>query len=129
MIPETAKLKVEELSREELIALIDEMAKKSNELEAEIARSKQTLTTSQNSSQPPSRDFKGSTSRKRKRSKRKGAQPGHEKQERPLVDNPNKIIEALWTTAKIVSSIYWIKFQCKLCVVRLQNCPRSSLWC
>lgn len=94
MIPETAKLKVEELSREELIALIYEMAKQINELEAEIARSKQTPTTSQNSSQPPSRDFKGSTSRKRKRSKRKGAQPGHEKQERALVDNPNKIIEA-----------------------------------
>lgn len=94
MIPETVKLKAEGLSREELIALIYEMAKKINELEAEIARSKQTPTTSQNSSQPPSRDFKGSTSRKRKRSKRKGAQPGHEKQERPLVDNPNKIIEA-----------------------------------
>jgi len=94
MIPERVKLKAEELSREELLALIYEMAKKINELEAEIARFKQPPTTSQNSSQPPARDFKGSTSKKRKRSKRKGAQPGHEKQERSLVANPNKIIEA-----------------------------------
>jgi len=94
MIPETAKLKAEKLSREELLALIYEMAKKINELEAEIARFKQPPTTSQNSSQPPSHDVKVSTSKKRKRSKRKGAQPGHEKQERSLVDNPNKIIDA-----------------------------------
>lgn len=94
MIPETARRKAEELSREELIALVYEMAKKINELEAEIARSQRSPTTSQNSSQPPARDFKGSTSKKRKRRKRKGAQPGHEKQERGLVDNPNKIIEA-----------------------------------
>jgi transposase len=93
MIPETAKLKIEELSREELIALIYEMAKKINELEAEIVRSKRAPTTSQNSSLPPSRDFKGSTSKKRKRHKRKGAQAGHEKHERALVDKPNKIIE------------------------------------
>jgi len=92
MIPETAKLKIEELSREELIALIYEMAKKVSELEAEIVRIKQPPTTSQNSSQPPSRDFKGEK-KKRKRSKKKGAKPGHEKQERPLVETPNKVIE------------------------------------
>lgn len=94
MIPERVKLKAEELSREELLTLIYEMAKRINELEAEIVRFKQAPTTSRNSSQPPARDFKGSTSKKRKRSKRKGAQPGHEKQERSLVANPNKIIEA-----------------------------------
>lgn len=94
MIPETAKRKAEELSREELIALVYEMAKKINELEAEIVRFKQPPSTSRNSSQPPARDFKGSTSKKRKRRKKKGAQPGHEKQERALVDKPNKIIEA-----------------------------------
>jgi transposase len=100
MIPETAKLKIEGLSREELIALIYEMAKKVSELEAEIARLKlqveqgrnQPPTTSQNSSQPPSQDFKTET-KKRKRSKKKGAKPGHEKQERPLVAKPNKVIE------------------------------------
>ncbi len=92
MIPETAKLKMEEQSREELILLIYEMAKEISELKAEIARLKQPPTTSQNSSQPPSRDFKSST-KKRKRSKKKGAKPGHEKQERQLVENPNKVIE------------------------------------
>ena len=92
MIAETAKLKVEERSREELIALIYELAKEISELKAEIARLKQPPTTSQNSSQPPSRDFKSST-QKRVRSKKKGAKPGHEKQERQWVENPNKVIE------------------------------------
>jgi len=93
MIPETAKLKIEEQSREDLIVLIYEMAKEINELKAEIARLKQPPTTSQNSSQPPSRDFKAEK-KKRARSKKKGAKPGHEKQERQLVENPNKVIEA-----------------------------------
>jgi transposase len=93
MIAETVKLKIEEQSREELIALIYEMAKELSELKAEIARMKQPLVTSRNSSQPPSRDFKGSASKKRKRSKKKGAKFGHEKQERILIENPNKVIE------------------------------------
>jgi len=93
MIPETAKLKIEEQSREELIGLIYEMGKKIIELEAEIRRLKQPPSTSQNSSQPSSRDFK-SEKKKRTRSKKKGAQSGHEKQERQLVENPNKVIEA-----------------------------------
>ena len=58
MIPETEKLKIDEHSREDLIALIYEMAKELNELKAEIVRLKQPPTTSQNSSQPSSRDFK-----------------------------------------------------------------------
>ncbi|MBI5351531.1 MAG: IS66 family transposase [Chloroflexi bacterium] len=92
MITEMVKLKMEEQSREELITLIYELAKEISELKAEITRLKQPPTTSQNSSQPPSRDFKSST-KKRKRSKKKGAKPGHEKQERQLVENPNKVIE------------------------------------
>ena len=83
---------MEEQSREELIALIHELAKEIRELKAEIARLKQPPTTSQNSSQPPSRDFKSSTE-KRTRSKKKGAKPGHEKQARQLVEAPNKVIE------------------------------------
>lgn len=88
-----AKLKTDELSREELIALIYEMAKEISELKAEIARLKLPPATSKNSSQPPARDFKASTGKQRKRSKKKGARLGHEKQERQLVDNPNKVIE------------------------------------
>lgn len=57
-------------------------------------RLKQTPTTSKNSSQPPSRDFK-SEKKKRKRSKKKGAKNGHEKLERALVDNPSKVFYAL----------------------------------
>src|SRR3990172_5874624 len=93
MIPDVAKLKIDEQSREELLALIYEMEKEISDLKAELARLKQPPTTSKNSSQPPSQDFKASEGKKRKRSKKKGAKPGHEKQERPLVDNPNKVIE------------------------------------
>lgn len=90
-----AKAEIEELSREELLAMIYEMMEKNRELEAEIMRLKQGRTTSQNSSQPPSQDFKAdqAVGKKRKRSKKKGAKIGHEKQERQLVENPDKVIE------------------------------------
>ncbi len=107
MIPEMAKLKIEALSREELVVLIYEMAKKISELEEEIARLKQPPTTSQNSSQAPSRDFKASVSKKRKRSKKKGAKAGHEKQERALVDNPNKVIEVYADHCESCRSNLW----------------------
>lgn len=86
MIPDVTKPGIEEKSREELIAII-------HELMAEIERLKQGRTNSRNSSQPPSRDFKSDGSKKRKRHKKVGAKEGHEKAERPLVDNPNKVIE------------------------------------
>jgi len=88
-----AETQIAELSREELIGIIHELIKENRMLVAEIARLKQPPTTSQNSSQPPSRDFKAEK-KKRKRSKQKGAKAGHAKQERQLVDKPNKIIEA-----------------------------------
>jgi hypothetical protein len=46
MILKTAKLKIEERSREELIALIYELAKEISELKVEIAQLKQPPTTS-----------------------------------------------------------------------------------
>lgn len=91
MIPEQVKAGLEEFSREELIALIQELMGKIQALEEQL-RLKRTPTTSKNSSQPPSRDFK-LEKKKRKRSRKKGAKPGHEKQERALVDNPSKVIE------------------------------------
>jgi transposase len=86
MIPETTKPGIEEKSREELIAII-------HELMAEIEQLKRGRTNSRNSSQPPSRDFKSDAAKKRKRHKKVGAKEGHEKVERPLVDNPHKVIE------------------------------------
>lgn len=91
MIPEKVKPNIEELSREELIALIYELMGKIHDLEERV-RLKQTPTTSKNSSQPPSRDFKPEK-KKRKRSRKKGARPGHEKHERAVVDHPSKVIE------------------------------------
>jgi transposase len=86
MIPDRTQPGIEEKSREELIAMI-------YELMAEIARLKQGRTNSHNSSQPPARDFKSDGAKKRKRHKKVGAKEGHAKAERPLVDNPNKVLE------------------------------------
>lgn len=93
MIPEMAKAQIEELSREELIALLYELMNRVHELEEKL-RLKKAQTTSKNSSQPPSRDFK-SEKKKRKRNRRKGAKFGHEKLERALVDNPSKVFYGL----------------------------------
>jgi len=93
MIPEMVKRPIAELTREELIALLHELTNRVRELEEQL-RLKQTPTTSKNSSQPPSRDFK-SEKKKRKRSKKQGAKKGHEKLERALVDNPSKVFYAL----------------------------------
>ena len=87
-----AETQITELTREELIAIVHELIKENHMLAAEVARLKQPPTTSQNSSQPPSRDFK-TEKKKRTRSKKKGAKPGHEKQARTLVEKPNKVIE------------------------------------
>ncbi len=86
MIPEATKPKLEEKSREELIAMVYELL-------AEIERLKQGRINSRNSSQPPSRDFKSDKPKKRRRHKKVGAKAGHEKVERALVENPNKVIE------------------------------------
>src|SRR3970040_2578105 len=93
MIPEMATARIEELTREELIARLYELLDRVHELEEKL-RLKKTPTTSKNSSQPPSRDFKGEK-KKRKRNRKKGAKFGHEKLERALVDNPSKVFYAL----------------------------------
>jgi len=94
MIPEMAKARIiEELSREELIARLYELMNRVHELEEKL-RLKKATTTSKNSSQPPSRDFKPEK-KKRKRNRKKGAKFGHEKQERALVEKPDKVYYAL----------------------------------
>jgi len=84
---------IEELSREELIARLYELMNRVHELEEKL-RLKKATTTSKNSSQPPSRDFKPEK-KKRKRNRKKGAKFGHEKQERALVEKPDKVYYAL----------------------------------
>ncbi|MCX6058087.1 MAG: IS66 family transposase [Chloroflexi bacterium] len=93
MMSDTVKTPIAELTREELIALVNELTNRVRELEEKL-RLKRTPTTSKNSSQPPSRDFK-SDKKKRKRNRKKGAKNGHEKQERALVENPDKVFYAL----------------------------------
>jgi transposase len=93
MIPEKAKASIEELSREELIALLYELMNRVHELEEQL-RLKKMPTTSKNSSQPPSRDFKPEK-KQRRRNRKKGAKFGHEKQERALVEKPDKVFYAL----------------------------------
>lgn len=80
-----------ELSRAELIAMILELSERLERLESELAGRKPPPT-SRNSSQPPSRDQKiNAPAGKRRR--HHGANAGHVKAERLLVDRPDQIIE------------------------------------
>ena len=81
-----------DLTREDLIELILQQAEEIRRLQEEMAALKKPPTTSRNSSQPPSRDWK-SNRPARKSGKRRGALPGHEKAERPLVEKPDKVID------------------------------------
>lgn len=92
MIPNTSEPKLEEKSREELLAIIQALLGKIRELEGKL-QIRGTPTTSKNSSQPPSGDFKSNMPKKRRRHKKVGAKGGHEKAERRLVEKPNKVIE------------------------------------
>lgn len=85
--------KLNELSRDELIALIGQLVAEIESLRAELDKFKKPPTTSRNSSQPASRDWKSDPPADR-RGKKRGAQPGHAKAQRPLVDNPNTVLEA-----------------------------------
>jgi transposase len=81
-----------DLSRDELIALVIQLAERLERLEAEVERRKQPPTTSRNSSQPPSRDQKAERP-KPKRRRHRGAKAGHAKVERPLTDTPDQVID------------------------------------
>lgn len=78
------------LSREELVALVLLLVEEVQTLRAEVERLKGPPPTSRNSSQPPSRDWKAN--RPDKGRKARGAQLGHAKRARPLVDNPTRIV-------------------------------------
>jgi transposase len=73
--------------------LIVQLIAENEALRAEVERLKQPPTSSRNSSQPPSRDWKGHRPAGKRRQQH-GAKPGHAKAERPLVDNPTTVIEA-----------------------------------
>src|SRR3990172_3027244 len=92
MLPEPTVSALRDLSREELIALIQRLFEEVRRLEAEVERLKQPPPTSHNSSQPPARDWKADRPQRQRR-KKVGAKPGHAKAERPLVDNPEKVID------------------------------------
>lgn len=81
-----------DLSREELIALVMQLAERLERLEAEVERLKRPPTTSHNSSQPPSRDQKVDRPKPKGR-RHRGAKAGHTKAERPLTDSPDRVIE------------------------------------
>jgi transposase len=86
-----------DLAREDLIELILQQAEEIRRLQEEVAALKKPRTTSRNSSQPPSRDWK-SNRPARKSGKPRGARAGHEKAERPLVEKPDKVIDVPVTT-------------------------------
>lgn len=79
------------LTREELLALVSLLIAEVQALRAEVDRLKGPPTTSRNSSQPPSRDWKAE--RQTKRGKPRGARVGHHQSERPWVDSPDQRLE------------------------------------
>jgi transposase len=97
MLPAIEKLG--DLSHAELIALVkqlvgvvEQLQARVAELEVELAQYRQPPATSRNSSQPPSRDPKANLPRRCR--KRRGAQPGHPRAVRALVEKPDEVIEA-----------------------------------
>jgi transposase len=77
-----------------LLAEFDALLKRVADLEAENERLKQRLdksANSRNSSQPPSRDQK--TNQPQKKRRKHGPPFGHQKFSRPLVDNPDRVIQ------------------------------------
>jgi transposase len=97
-LPTTEQLA--QLTHAQLVALVTELIRAVQRLEAENQQLKAELgkdslppPTSQNSSQPPSRDMKRNLVTQRKR-KKHGPPFGHARQTRPWVAEPDRIIEA-----------------------------------
>jgi transposase len=91
---------LDELSRADLLALVKELIAavqrleaENQQLQAEVDKLRQPPATSHNSSQPPSRDAKRNLPTDRKRKKR-GPLFGHARKMRPVVDQPDRIVEA-----------------------------------
>jgi transposase len=82
-----------QLSPAELVALVRQLIARVRQLEAEVEALKKPPTNSRNSSQPPSRDWKVNWPESAS-TKNRGAQPGHSKAERPLVDHPSMVVHA-----------------------------------
>jgi len=81
-------------SLKQLLADFDALLKRVADLEAENERLRQRLdksANSRNSSQPPSRDQK--TNKVEKKRRKHGMPFGHQKFSRPLVDNPDRVIQ------------------------------------
>jgi len=96
-LPPTEQL--ESFSHAELVALVKELIvavqrleAENQQLKAELARIAPPPPTSQNSSQPPSRDMKGNLATSRKRQKH-GPPFGHARRTRAWVAEPDRIIE------------------------------------
>jgi Family of unknown function (DUF6444) len=93
----------------ELLAEFESLRQRVANLEAENERLKQQLTgstNSRNSSQPPSRDQK--TDQPEKKRRQYGPPFGHQKYSRPLLDNPDRVIQVPVT-------------ECEQCLADLKN--------
>src|SRR5215831_6687619 len=75
-----------------LVAEVERLKQRVSALEAENERLKNQSANSRNSSQPPSRDQKVNQPPKKKR-KKHGPPFGHQKFSRPLIDNPDRVIQ------------------------------------
>ena len=86
------KTELESFSKEELIQLILVLQDEIEALRLKFEKNQKPPTSLKNSSQPPSRDQKGSLPSNRRR-RRHGPPIGHEKHERKFVAQPDKVVE------------------------------------
>lgn len=84
---------LDQLSQADLLALVKALIAENAALRAELDKLRQPPANSRNSSQPPSRDQKRNLPAGRKQ-KKFGPPFGHQRQTRPLVDNPDQVIAA-----------------------------------
>ncbi|HKZ70966.1 MAG TPA: DUF6444 domain-containing protein, partial [Anaerolineales bacterium] len=92
-MPKFSIERVPDLSREELVALVLQLAERIQQLEEEVERLKKPPATSSNSSLPSSREPKSNLPSP-SQPRRRGAKPGHAKMERPLSETPDQVIVA-----------------------------------
>lgn len=94
---------------QQLIELVSQQQLEIQRLQTEVSRLSQPPPNSRNSSTPPSRDQKSSRSNPKDR-KKHGPPFGHQRHTRPLVDDPDRIIEAaVQTCSQCQSSLLGVE--------------------
>lgn len=114
-----------QFSKAELIALVVQLQERLATLEAEVAQLRRPPTNSRNSSQPPSRDQKTDVPIARRR-KKHGPPKGHARHLRPLVEQPDRVIEAPVTTCQHCAASLPAALACEIVRRQITELPLAQ---